>query len=234
MAPPTGEFRPHMLIFGARAGHESWPHRLRAARLQPAARGMSGWGQDLSAQHRSIRGWGHRSPVGGAGSHPQSHPGAEHFAEPCQPRPVGCHLHPRDLDAALGVRRVGHDRREPAAVLDRSERTGRAAGGGVGGQRERAVSGADPAVSCLYATRWHAARGLVHRVGTTCPRAEALIAQRAEVGHLRASWSVKRKLRSRSSALGASVNTGALPCLLRTVIAAGCVDHGVPLGWSGL
>jgi len=72
------------------------------------------------------RKWGtHRNP---------DCPGAEQFGEPCQPRPVGGHIDLLDFDAALGVRGVGGNRREPSAVPYRRERAGRAAGGGVNGQ----------------------------------------------------------------------------------------------------
>jgi hypothetical protein len=41
LAPPADEFRPHMLIFEASAGSEFWPHPVRPARLQAAAKGAT-------------------------------------------------------------------------------------------------------------------------------------------------------------------------------------------------
>ena len=68
------------------------------------------------------------------------YPGGEQFAELCQSRPVGCHVHLPDFDAALRARRVRGDRGEPAAVRDRSERAGGAARDGVCGQIDAAAA----------------------------------------------------------------------------------------------
>src|SRR6266566_6222559 len=69
MAPPADELRPHMLIFGTRAGHESWPHLVHTLRLQAAPRGGLRVGPKLvgptSAGHgvgpTLARRWGHKS-----------------------------------------------------------------------------------------------------------------------------------------------------------------------------
>jgi hypothetical protein len=71
MAPPADEFRPHMSIFEARAGHESWPHLLPPARLQAAPRGGPRGGARTRRPNfcRSrvgpalVRKWGHKSPA---------------------------------------------------------------------------------------------------------------------------------------------------------------------------
>jgi hypothetical protein len=73
LAPPADEYRPHMLIFEASAGSESWPHPLRPAELQAAAKGIAGWGQLSAARLPEIRGWGHCSLPSGARTRPQSH-----------------------------------------------------------------------------------------------------------------------------------------------------------------
>jgi hypothetical protein len=58
-----------MSIFGARAGHESWPQPLHPARLQPAPRGNLGAGPTLIGPESADHGvgpplkWGHKSPI---------------------------------------------------------------------------------------------------------------------------------------------------------------------------
>ena len=69
LAPHAEEFRPHMLIFEASAGNEFWPHLLRPARPQAAARGNSWVGPTLIGPASGDQGvgprfahkWGHDS-----------------------------------------------------------------------------------------------------------------------------------------------------------------------------
>jgi hypothetical protein len=104
-----------MLIFGALAGHESWPHRLRSARLQPAPRGEARGGAKT-----------HRPNVcrsrGGATDHPQVGPQVTHGAT--RVIPARDASNGRELTRQLAVCRDNRDvcraARPAAAVGDRS------------------------------------------------------------------------------------------------------------------
>jgi hypothetical protein len=128
---PIVRIRAFALVGGIRIRRSGTSERLRQQHHGLAAR---------SLQDASERAGGVFQGEGGTDREPDC-PGGEQFTELGQPRPVRCHIHLADPDAALGARRIGRDRREPAAVLDCPERAGRAAGDGVDGQIGAAAGG---------------------------------------------------------------------------------------------